>query len=583
VHDPRQRFRRWESPRRPRHLRVRQLGRLGPNTRPEDAGTPQLPARRRRGPHRLRRALAAAFVVVLLAGGGAIAGVVLTGNHSKPQAIRLESVSSAGANPFMPSVGVDVKDVVRPAQPGGTFPADTVGLYGGSLSISSCDRQKMVTYLQQNPAKAAAWAGVLGIQPADIQGYVAELTPVILRSDTYVTNHGFVNGGATTIPAVVQAGTAVLVDAYGAPTVKCYCGNPLTPPLRYSGPVYVSPPWNYFRTDTITIVVKTTVVIDTFTLVDPATGQASLRPRGTDGRVDRPTTPTQPTIPPLMPDWYNRTYQLSCDNIADNPVPVTVRDGQGTAPPNSGYDRWDVHIETTTTGALTGLGSATAVLLYCTPQPSNFFLQEVHVLRSDGSYIGRLPHLDPLPNGLKLTPVYDQGSFTISGGLLVTSAKYYAADDSHASGPSIPATIRWRWDGRQFVPTGIPTTPAPAATTHLNISAALDWQETGVVLRGGETLRISYVSGQWSPWPGGKFDATGCLQAGCSQDPNQPENICCMAHAGLLGRISDGQPFAVGMGATIPHAGPGAVKLRINDRQLGDNSGELVIAVSVQG
>src|SRR5664280_2759365 len=148
-------------------------------------------------------------------------------------------------------------------------------------------------------------------------------------------------------------------DAYGAPTVKCYCGNPLTPPLRYSGPVYVSPPWNYFRTDTITIVVKTTVVIDTFTLVDPATGQASLRPRGTDGRVDRPTTPTQPTIPPLMPDWYNRTYQLSCDNIADNPVPVTVRDGQGTAPPNSGYDRWDVHIETTTTGALTGLGSAT--------------------------------------------------------------------------------------------------------------------------------------------------------------------------------------------------------------------------------
>jgi hypothetical protein len=98
-----------------------------------------------------------------------------------------------------------------------------------------------------------------------------------------------------------------------------------------------------------------------------------------------------------------------------------------------------------------------------------------------------------------------------------------------------------------------------------------------------ETLRISYVSGQWSPWPGGKFDATGCLQAGCSQDPNQPENICCMAHAGLLGRISDGQPFAVGMGATIPHAGPGAVKLRINDRQLGDNSGELVIAVSVQG
>jgi hypothetical protein len=45
---------------------------------------------------------------------------------------------------------------------------------------------------------------------------------VLLRSDTVVTNHGFANGCSTTIPAVLQAGTAVLVDDKGVPVTKCY-------------------------------------------------------------------------------------------------------------------------------------------------------------------------------------------------------------------------------------------------------------------------------------------------------------------------------------------------------------------------
>src|SRR2546429_115073 len=72
-------------------------------------------------------------------------------------------------------------------------------------------------------------ASVEGIEPNDIATYVASLTPVILTSDTLVTNHGYANGHATTLRSVLQAGTAVMVDNTGVPRVKCNCGNPLTP------------------------------------------------------------------------------------------------------------------------------------------------------------------------------------------------------------------------------------------------------------------------------------------------------------------------------------------------------------------
>ena len=66
--------------------------------------------------------------------------------------------------------------------------------------------------------------------PAGIGAYVDSLTPVVLTDDTLVTNHGYRDGHATTLPAVLQAGTAVMVDTLGVPRVKCNCGNPLTPP-----------------------------------------------------------------------------------------------------------------------------------------------------------------------------------------------------------------------------------------------------------------------------------------------------------------------------------------------------------------
>ncbi|MCZ0997978.1 hypothetical protein O1M63_07095 [Streptomyces mirabilis] len=107
---------------------------------------------------------------------------------------------------------------------------DAPGLYGGTRNVASCDVEKQITALRADPSKNAAFASVLGIQPSAVPGYLRTLTPVQLRADTRVTNHGYRNGSATTYQAVLQAGTAVLVDDRGVPRVRCACGNPLTPP-----------------------------------------------------------------------------------------------------------------------------------------------------------------------------------------------------------------------------------------------------------------------------------------------------------------------------------------------------------------
>ena len=240
------------------------------------------------------KALAVALLVVVVGLGVVVAVVALSSDEeAAAETLTVEPVSSAGENPFMPTVGTDQSDVTPPAGSGGSFSGDTVGLYGGTLNFAQCDPQKMVTFLQQNPDLGNAWAGVQGIRFEEIATYVSGLTPVILRSDTYVTNHGFANGRATVIPAV-------LVDKYGTPRVKCYCGNPLTPSKTYSKPKYSGPRWPGFNPGSITIVQQTTVVIQIFTLVDPVTGEPFTRPAGSTGGSDQPSTPT-PTPTSTLP------------------------------------------------------------------------------------------------------------------------------------------------------------------------------------------------------------------------------------------------------------------------------------------
>jgi hypothetical protein len=200
---------------------------------------------------------------------------------------------------------------VEPASSGAIRSAspDTVGLYGGSLRYSRCARGRLVDFLTSSPQKARAWINVLNSDPtlywsggnrltvADIRSYVFELTPVVLRTDTWVTNHGYSNGRATAIQSVLQAGTAVLVDAYGVPRVKCYCGNPLLPPRRFR-PVFRGPRWSGFDPRRVIIVTRSVTIIDTFTLYDITTGALFARRVGTEGDEDQPSGGGQPTVGP---------------------------------------------------------------------------------------------------------------------------------------------------------------------------------------------------------------------------------------------------------------------------------------------
>jgi uncharacterized protein DUF6777 len=228
------------------------------------------------------------IVLVVLIAVGAVVAFSGGSNDSAGASpgVQRELVTSAGTNPFMPSVAAAPPSATTPTTTipptNGTvasFTGSTPGLYGGTLNNQVCDVQQLVNFLTANPQKGAAWAGVLGIRQSDIPSYVATLTPLILRADTRVTNHGFANGQATELQSVLQAGTAVLVDQYGVPRVRCYCGNPLLPP-RLTVTRYEGPTWPGFSPNTLVVIEKSTTVINNFTAVDVTTGQPISVPAG---------------------------------------------------------------------------------------------------------------------------------------------------------------------------------------------------------------------------------------------------------------------------------------------------------------
>ena len=249
------------------------------------------------------------LVILAVIGAGAGLGIALTGGSTPAGAteVFLQPTNAQGQHPFTPNVGTDasVPSIASGAltPTSGTslasYSGNSVGLYGGTLDQSSCNPQQMITYLEANPSKASAWAAAEGISVNQISTYIGGLTPMTLRYDTRVTNHGYVNGQANAIPEILQAGQAVLVDSYGVPRARCYCGNPLTPPIAVSGsPRYVGPQWSRFSPTTAIVVQQSTTIINNFTLINNSTGQAFSRPVRTAGTSDAPApTCTGPSMP----------------------------------------------------------------------------------------------------------------------------------------------------------------------------------------------------------------------------------------------------------------------------------------------
>lgn len=243
-------------------------------------------------------------VLALLASGGDDSGTPTVGE------LFLEPISEVGPDPFTGSLVPDLPDlpspeelldtVTLPTAPAGapegavtTISGAAPGLYGGTKQLSVCDATQLVSFLETNADKATAWAAAVGIPVEMIGAYVAGLTDVILQRDVRVTNHGFAEGQATSRQSVLQAGTAVLVDEFGVPRVRCYCGNPLlAPEPAKAEPELVGAPWPGFDATGV-IVIQATDPVDEFVIRDLVEGGLLGRPPGTPA-----TEATQIEAPP---------------------------------------------------------------------------------------------------------------------------------------------------------------------------------------------------------------------------------------------------------------------------------------------
>ncbi|MEU6686730.1 DUF6777 domain-containing protein [Streptomyces sp. NPDC046832] len=229
---------------------------------------------------------------------------------------------------------------------------DAPGLYGGTRNVASCDVEKQIAYFEDAPDKESAFASVVRIQPSEVPAYLRSLTPVQLRMDTRVTNHGYKNGAPTSYQAVLQAGTAVLVDDRGVPRVRCACGNPLTPPVaQQSAPKTTGHTWPGYKSSNVVMVTPAPEPVDVFVMCE-SDGEWFKREAGDTGKKDhkthKPDKPspsasvTTPTAPTDSTSSQPPTSEPPTTSDTDTSGPTTNEPSSDTQPPppdnNTGGD-----------------------------------------------------------------------------------------------------------------------------------------------------------------------------------------------------------------------------------------------------
>lgn len=285
----------------------------------------------------------AAISLVLVA--AVVLTVVLTrpdgsgGTKESAGEVILQPAGKSGPDPFTDSTARDDSTPASPsALPSSSASANVTrgvdgsapGLYGGTRKVGSCDVEKQVGALTGDPAKNKAFASVLDIDASAVPAYLRSLTPVQLRMDTRVTNHGYRDGGPTAYQAVLQAGTAVLVDDRGVPRVRCACGNPLLPPVaQKSTPKRTGEAWPGYQPSNVVVVAPAAQVVNVFVMYDPESGDWFERDKGDTGGGD---TKTQPPVNEPSPSPSVSTPSASPSSPSPSPSPST---GEPSSPPAS--------------------------------------------------------------------------------------------------------------------------------------------------------------------------------------------------------------------------------------------------------
>lgn len=551
------------------------------------AGDPKPAPYSRRG-----RILVAVIVATLLV---AVVGVFLVFRGQESQAIVIQPEGTVGDNPFKDGVHGDQPGVTPPPRwTGGRVSADTEALYGGTGNNASCDARAIAAFLQAHSDKAAAWAGVQNIASQDIPRYLAGLTPVILRADTAVTNHGFRAGRATTFPAVLQSGTAVLVDDRGVPRARCSCGNPLTPPATLSHPRYRGTAWHGFDPARVARPQPSSKRISWFAIYDLTDKRMFWRMAGSHGDHDRRADPATAT---LDGDW-TVTYTLTdCANLAScGPTRTeTVRFVDCTA------TRCATQSEHPRQYALTSGTWSTSFTdprgFYCkNPRGTtyNSATATVHLTVTSTETVDDAVRARTLTGTLDLDarsnpPTCPDNPHTRYRVSAIRSASTSSPAPSTGSTPTQGST-----PAGSAEPSPSPTPTPPSATPpnpspepkriHVRIeSTSQDWTPAGVSFSPGERVDITSLTGTWSVdhrnfefvGPDGYTPATDAtIYQGCKINSTLPYAI-------LLARTGSGPPWPAGSPATFDIAHGGPLQFHINDTCLADNAGAIDITLVV--
>lgn len=261
----------------------------------------------------------------------------------------LQPAAETGPDPFTESSATESS--APPETPSATPAQDTnvtrsargdaPGLYGGTRDRTSCDVEKQITFFRSAPGKNGAFASVQGIQSSEVPDYLRSLTPLQLRYDTRVTNHGYRNGTAAPYQAVLQTGTAVLVDDRGVPRARCACGNPLTPPVaQKSTPKETGTSWPMYRKQNVVVVQQAATVINVFVALNVDNGEWFERRMGDTGGKDKKTNPpTRPAFPSAStgsPTGKSPTPSSSSPApTSSSPTPTSSSPTPSSSPPES--------------------------------------------------------------------------------------------------------------------------------------------------------------------------------------------------------------------------------------------------------
>ncbi|MDC0769831.1 DUF6777 domain-containing protein [Streptomyces sp. HD] len=319
----------------------------GPPSQPPDGGGAGAP-----GPephHPWWRHAPRIAVITFVAVAAVVVAVILSrgdgGGSAQSGEVFLQAAGKTGPDPFTESTATDGSaPPVTPSAPTESAPSNAVrgvdggaaGLYGGTRKVAACDVEKQIQYLKAVPAKNRAFASVARVEPADVPSYLRSLTPVQLRLDTRVTNHGYSDGAVTSYQAVLQTGTAVLVDDRGVPRVRCACGNPLTPAVAQQGtPKQTGDSWPSYSSSNVVVVAPSTTVINVFVIFDPDHDEWISRHRGDDGGKDKKThRPTKPSPSVSMSTPTSPGTPTTCVTLPDDAT-ATPTGSVSPCPPTS--------------------------------------------------------------------------------------------------------------------------------------------------------------------------------------------------------------------------------------------------------